>query len=287
MKDILYIICHRHRNHDRTRNLYVTLSWIKLVAQQLFKLSNGYISLDVLVVEQDNSIKFNHELFPWVKYQFIHNDGIFNKGWGFNVGYQLFPKYSYYAFADNDLICPDIDKFCNLISHHIKHKTKAFRPFSQCLDTTHSQMDKIFSDALTTELSDSNTYNKITETLFKLYEKGKLDLTNRQGINLAGGLVFIKRRVFRNINGWDENFKGWGRHDDFMTHTLLLLGECENIYGNVPFLHLWHPITLDFSLNQEAVLLYDRLIKLDKQQLKQVLDDNTKHGFGHLDKYNH
>src|SRR5205814_1295073 len=72
---------------------------------------------------------------------FIHNPGLFNKGWAFNVGIKESKthklNYNYYLFADIDVIFPQISAYCDdLIEKCVKKPVPAFRMFEECLDTT-------------------------------------------------------------------------------------------------------------------------------------------------------
>ncbi len=71
---------------------------------------------------------------------------------------------------------------------------------------------------------------------------------------LRGGVFGITKDNFYRVNGFDENFSGWGREDDDLGRRLNSI----RIYGETVFLldfplHLYHPInkTQKQSLNQE------------------------------------
>ncbi|MDZ7340812.1 MAG: glycosyltransferase [candidate division KSB1 bacterium] len=64
----------------------------------------------------------------------------------------------------------------------------------------------------------------------------------RSGPKLRGGAVAINREDFVAINGYDENYQGWGNEDDDLGRRLYAAG----LRGKNPFcdefpLHLYHP----------------------------------------------
>ncbi len=62
------------------------------------------------------------------------------------------------------------------------------------------------------------------------------------GAKLRGGVFAAWREDFMAVNGFDENYRGWGNEDDDLGHRLHAYG----VLGVNPFrsefpLHLWHP----------------------------------------------
>src|SRR5438132_9754212 len=76
---ILYIIPYRAVNQSRVRNLKMSLQWV-LKIKQSFERSS--VSFDILVIEQDQTRRIC-KWPPQIQTMFIHNKGIFNKGWAF------------------------------------------------------------------------------------------------------------------------------------------------------------------------------------------------------------
>ncbi|MDZ7371874.1 MAG: galactosyltransferase-related protein, partial [candidate division KSB1 bacterium] len=65
---------------------------------------------------------------------------------------------------------------------------------------------------------------------------------SRIGPKLRGGLVLINREDYIRVNGFDEQYIGWGNEDDDLGHRLHEAG----VIGYNPFvkefpLHLYHP----------------------------------------------
>lgn len=254
MDNILYILPYRHKNQHRRKNLLLTLNWITKIKKIL---SDNYeLRLDICVVEQDKEIS-NTVPTDQITHIFIHNDGIFNKGWAFNVVVKQFPQYSYYGFCDADIITSNIPYFCGQLVHHcVKLHTKAFRPFNNRFDT---------------DISDMVLINTV-DNVINIPQNG---LTKHGGLSFASNMIFMNKETYDQIGGWDEFFNGWGRYDDFITYKLKVICQLNEVCVDIDAIHLWHPITLDFSLNQKNVYLYDKYTKYDKNNLIKLVGGNT------------
>lgn len=255
---ILYIIPFRAKNLYRKKNLRCALDWIS-TAKEYLK-SNYEVDLDVCIVEQDKetTAEIPKDGFTHL---FLTNSGILNKGWGFNVVVKQNPNYQYYGFGDADIIVPDIEVFCDQIIEHTSiNPKKAFRPFNERLDT---------------QMTDSSLFNTYSD-LKNMYPSIKGRLTKHGGLSFASNMIFMSNETFETIGGWDEAFRGWGRFDDFITHKLRFMCQCNAIYAPVPAIHLWHPVTIDFSLNPENVHLYDKYVKFGKDDLLKLIEGNRR-----------
>jgi GT2 family glycosyltransferase len=59
---------------------------------------------------------------------------------------------------------------------------------------------------------------------------------------LYGGNVGIFREDYQRINGYDENFRGWGCEDDDLRLRLRQAGvRIRSVLGATRTYHLWHP----------------------------------------------
>ena len=258
--NILYIIGYRGCNPARIKNLKLTLQWLKQIKNKLTNPSDLVtpMTFDIVVVEQDShrQMKINSGVIETI---FIYNQGVFNKCWGFNVAVKQYPQYDYYIFADNDLIFPDIDGFCHYIRNYCLIDPKpVFRLFSECLDTA---------------LDSMKSCHKVKEIL-STYQNQTLQLKKHRGVTFAGGMIAISRSIYEKIGGWDEKFEGWGRHDDFMTLKLFKIAQCEKIICPLVAIHLWHPITGDFNLKKEIVILYNQYSHLSDDILQKISQEN-------------
>lgn len=77
------------------------------------------------------------------------------------------------------------------------------------------------------------------EMLYHYLKKWRL---RQIGPKLRGGLFLVNREDYRRVNGFDENYQGWGNEDDDLGRRLHQSG----VIGYNPFrdeypLHLYHP----------------------------------------------
>jgi len=235
----------------------MSLNWLFLIKQKFIE--NGTeIIFDIAVVEQAYFPDFDGQQWG-VKEIFLYNPGVFNKGWAFNVVVNQYPSYDYYIFADGDIIYPDLNGFCQQIILNCQTQPQpAFRLFTECLDTN------------STDLQTCN----VVQDVITNYKDKKLTLVRRDGLTFAGGTIAISRETYNKIGGWDEQFEGWGRHDDFMTIKLVKVAQCKEILAPLSGIHLWHPIMPDFSLKEPTILLYNRYCQYTLDQLKDLISKN-------------
>jgi len=54
--------------------------------------------------------------------------------------------------------------------------------------------------------------------------------------------------------------------------------QCTGVYSPIDAIHLWHPITLDYSLaaSQDNIHFYDKYTKYSKNDLLKLIDTNRK-----------
>ena len=255
---ILYILPFRAKNQYRRKNLKLVLQWITQVKDYLSK--THQVTMDICVVEQDREAS-GQIAKDQVMNVFLHNNVMFNKGWSFNVVVKQFPTYQYYVFADADLIIPNVDEFAErLVEYCFLEPKHVFRPFLNRLDTTLTQMEVI------------NTFSDLNGSYAKIHG----NLQKHDGLSFASSMIVMDKETYDRIGGWEESFKGWGRYDDFVTHKLAMVCQQNGLYATCEAVHLWHPITLDFSLNQDNVVLYDKYVKFSQIELLQQIETNAK-----------
>lgn len=66
-----------------------------------------------------------------------------------------------------------------------------------------------------------------------------LNIHTRQRTMLGGGLLVVSRAAWDAVDGYDENFVGWGHEDSDLHTRLLVRADWDRIPG-VAY-HLWHP----------------------------------------------
>jgi hypothetical protein len=256
--DILYVIPFRGKNQYRKKNLRLVIQWITSAKKYLK--TNYDMTLDIMIVEQDRE-PYDQIPKEELSHLFLANQLMFNKGWSFNVAVKQAPNYHYYGFADADIVIPNVAVFCDqLVEHCVIKPKQAFRPFTNRLDTS---------------LANCSLINSFDE-LLNSFPSIECNLPKHGGLSFASNMIFLSKATYEQIGGWDEIFRGWGRYDDFITHKLSLICQLPVVYSSISAVHLWHPVTLDFSLNPENVDLYNKLTKYNKNDLLKLIDCNRQ-----------
>lgn len=209
MYTISYIIGYRHEEF-RFRNFKIVLKWLKKIKTKLLKYR---IDLKIVVVEQDAKQNLT-ELDKDIKYVFVYNNGYYNRGWGFNVGFKFYYA-DYYFFADCDIILSMddmIDVFINC------NKYDAVNPYNSIYDSTDDYVKTI--------------------DLYKLHRFR--EFPERMNICFSGGICGLTHQSVNVIAGWDERFRGRGWEDYAFTAKInLFLYKTKKF--NFKAVHLWHP----------------------------------------------
>lgn len=256
---ILMVIPFRGKNMYRKKNLDIVLQWLNVVKK--YALDNYRVTIDLSVVEQDHQSCFETSKYDFVNHLFLINQGTFNKGWSFNVVVNQNPNYQYYGFCDADIIIYDIEAMVDqLVQMTFIEPQKTFRLFTQRLDLTINDMMTITS----------------FETLCQQLPAILPNLSKHQGLGFASNMIFVNKQTFEQIGGWDEIFRGWGRYDDFFAYKLSIISQVKPICCPLDAVHLWHPVTLEFSLafSPDNVENYNKLIQLDKNDLINLINKN-------------
>lgn len=68
--------------------------------------------------------------------------------------------------------------------------------------------------------------------------------------NSPGGIVCIRRDLFDEIGGWDEQFVGWGFEDVAFARAARTLGGLSRLDGEI--MHLYHPASPERNRNSQA-----------------------------------
>lgn len=212
-KTIAYIVGHRNSDDpNRLKNLLFILKWLATVKQLLIQ---HKIVLKIIVVEQDDTPKIEGLYDPSVvRHIFVYNPDLFNRGWGFNVGFKAV-RANYYFFGDNDIVL-EVDDIVNVFLKCFKYE--AVKPYSRIFDSTKGY---------------------VPETLEKNSEIWRTLFPQRKNTCFGGGIVGLSRKAVYVVSGWDERFRGRGWEDYAFTAKLRLF-----LYKKFTFkydaLHLWH-----------------------------------------------
>ncbi len=83
----------------------------------------------------------------------------------------------------------------------------------------------------------------------------------KKGDRLRGGLIGIWKSDLENVNGWNEDFIGWGRED---TELVIRLMNNNIVLKKIKFqaltYHLWHPVACRNEIEKNQSRLMDTLI---------------------------
>jgi hypothetical protein len=266
MKNIAYIIGHRSADKYRLKNLLIVIDRLIQIKHKCLEYD---ITLSIIIIEQDKTptIKDGEILHSQVHYVFIYNDGYYNRGWGFNVGFRLFSSYDYFYFADNDIIINERD-----LIHAFEHcfKYDAVNPYNVIYNTLESTETECFRQ---------DSFN-----IKELKQQKKVEQDERPYICFSGGIVGISRKSMYLISGWDERFRGRGWEDYAFTSKLFLFLSRIHTFS-LKALHLWHPWEtnttrcINEKLNQEY----------GQYKVDNYIDmiEETRHIFGSCIKYSH
>jgi GT2 family glycosyltransferase len=234
MKTICYIIGYRGTNKDDRRydNLIITLTWLIFVKNELER-RNDNITLLIIVVEQDAFAKLviPPSLSPHIQQLFIHNNGFYNRGWAFNVGYKLFFG-DYYFFADCDIIM-DIEEAITVFETCFE--VEAVNPYAHIFDSTKEYVES-GSEAINALGGDA--FNPLTWK-----SPASLGFAERMDTCFSGGIVGISEHAFSTISGWDERFRGRGWEDYAFSAKINLFLYSTRTY-DFDALHVWHPFEI-------------------------------------------
>ena len=207
--NLSYIITHRASDPFRHRNLCATIDF-------LLKHISG---IEIIVIEQDKkpSLEF---LSKQVKCLFLKNDSLFNRAWGFNVGYRN-ARNNLIAFGDNDLIVPpeSILESCERLSKKDSRNLSSISPYKS---------GEVF------DLNEQESQNFLKNYDFSI----PIIPRKRLGPH-AGGIIIMTKQLFELVGGWEEEIKGWGGEDDHMTIKLTKLADNMQELDRVAF-HLNH-----------------------------------------------
>ena len=148
-------------------------------------------------------------------------------------------------FCDQDLIFGE--EYIETIANNIKNNI-----FLMCRahHTTEEQKRMILSDIENINSYDEiikklpNKYIKTIDKMLKEDRRRKIIKTlrlSKRGIKLVGMSYALMREAYLKVNGYDENYIGWGQEDDDFGNRLTVAGinGKELITQNIQ-LHLWH-----------------------------------------------
>jgi glycosyltransferase involved in cell wall biosynthesis len=159
----------------------------------------------------------------------------------------------YLLFLDGDCILPP-----DHLAIHLRNRKQGFALIGDACRVDQGTSEQIttetirrgeFSNLLT--LSEQRRLRK-TELKFRFYNFIRHPT---KPYKLRSGNFSLWRCDFERVNGFDENFEGWGGEDDDLGRRLRRAGvRLESIVGKTHSYHLWHPrdVTAPAKVKQAA-----------------------------------
>lgn len=151
-----------------------------------------------------------------------------------------------------------VDCDCILPPDHLQHHLEAARPNTviagDCIrldENTTAAIDECFIQNRKYEnLASRAERRRIFFKALKDQIYGRLPLSNRP--RLTGNNIGIARSDFDRVNGFDENYIGWGLEDSDLQRRLALAGvSFRSILNRTVTYHLWHEPAASFSRNNQ------------------------------------
>ncbi len=175
----------------------------------------------IIVVEQDSAPRLESALAPFAdRYIFAYNPGPFNRGWGFNVGARVAAAEKALCMMDADLLTPP--PFLASALKRFEQGQRALRPYSEVLYLDGPSTEAAISARLAQPMG-SFSLDRYKGQLFR---------------DSVGACIWVDPRLYREMNGHDERFRGWGWEDREFSGRLGQLTSIEVIPGRLA--HLEH-----------------------------------------------
>ena len=236
---VTFIISYTEKDQFRRVNLDYLTKYLSALALP---------GKEIIVVEQDTEEKYVPKS-NIVKKIFLQNDGIFNKGWGYNVGAKEATNDILF-FNDCDIVMP---------KHNYPDAIKKIGAFDVV-----DPYKKIYYY--------NERHSRIVIDLNDARFHPNSEKTCPSGV-ISGGAFVIKRSVFMCMKGFDEDCAGWGHEDDIFDAKIRKLGF--KIHWNTAnhCYHLFHPVAdkgyyTNKESNRQLHLVY---LKMTEMQLKEKI----------------
>lgn len=225
--------------YERLENLRCCLDSLRLCSEDF----------DEVVITDDGS---GEETVCKLKKMLLNYDFPINHVWQPKEGFRVAAARNngirhahgdYLIFFDCDFAV-----FPDTVKYHLKFAKQKRFVAGWCKYLTEKQTHTVFHSAISEELLE-NLYCQIPDkeiiTAHRRYIKRtilmKLRLANFKKQSL-GGHFSIHRKDIEYINGYDENFVGWGGEDEDLGQRLVKAGiYCRSAIRYARSLHLWHP----------------------------------------------
>lgn len=240
------IISYKESGEDRKNNLKSLLNYLSWLLNP---------DTEIVLIEQDNESKIdwlneikNNE---FINHIFVKNEGIFNKGWGYNIGAKE-------AKGDN-LIFNDCDMFLKLNSYR----------FSLNLL---NQFDVVNPYKVIYYLDEDNT-KKFIDTNYNF------NITNtNKPMNVfvvTGGIFMMKKDIYLSIKGFDEDCYGYGHEDDILDTKIKKLNLSVQTVNDLA-IHIYHQGMTGnddyYAFQNVNKILFNEYLEIDENNLRKRIE---------------
>jgi len=234
------IIAYRESSEERRFNL-------KKLLDYLSHFQDG--KTEIILVEQDDFSKINWlsdiKGNQFINHIFVYNDGIFNKGWGYNIGAKN-ATTDILMFTDSDIFIKPQTYILALQSLQINDVVNPYRSV-------------IFLDQESSKIFSQNNYS------FSVANRFKPVIHNI----ITGGIFFIKKQKFLELKGFDEDCYGYGHEDDILDEKIRKLELKVHTLNDIS-IHMYH----ESATNNDD--LYYAFIEVNKQLFAEYKEMNKE-----------
>ena len=201
----------------RMRNFMFLLKWLEHHYSGLF---------DLLIVEQDSQKRLDFQalgLGSHARYEFIHNPGEYNRGWGYNVAVKHFCTESKVVVLMDTDVLTGSNFVREVMDCHSKYD--AISPYQNIYYTNEAEAESVYAGMRIDHLANPRCI--------------------KNPVTVAGGLLIIKRDTYLNLKGF-EQYVGYGCEDRAFDVTLFNhVPEARLRIAPVSYVHLFHPRDID------------------------------------------
>lgn len=253
------IISYKKDNDEREKNLKRLLYWLSYAQDTL---------TEIILVEQgpESTINWIDEIKgkEYIKHIFIKNDGIFNLGWGYNVGVK--------ASSTDLLIFNSVDVIVSHLfiknAHQIIHGCDFVKGYSNLIE-----LDK----------EDTEKYIQIN---YRISPNAKHVLVTDN--TLANGVFMIKKDVYLMMKGFDEDCYGYGYQDYIFDQKMKILDFKTKVLKEtaIEMYHRKEKNGMYYYFTKANEELYNEYKEFDKDDLIEKLNDINVWGNSDITKSN-
>ena len=236
------IISYKESGEDRKINLKKLLNYLSQTLDD---------NTEIILVEQDENSKLNWlseiEKHNEINHIFLKNEGIFNKGWGYNIGAKE-AKGNCLIFHDSDIFI-ELNSYCT--SLELLNKFDVISPYKSISSLNEKDSDLFIP----------NKY------------KFKKNANVKEIPPISGGIFMIKKKNFLKLRGFDEDCFGWGYEDSIFDRKIMKMElsvySCDNMA-----VHLYHKNVSEHNDNIYYFFqirnknLHDKYLNMTKEELE-------------------